>query len=101
MRGTYIETDTVSLKRDTDALVEQMNAAAQCLEGIVNEVELLSASWKGNANAMFQKQVMEDAEFLSEILKEVSDLAGCMGFAQKEYINCENDVSDAIAAVRI
>lgn len=101
MSGAYIEVNTVFLKQDTEALRQQIGQAGQCLKDLAADLTGLDAAWRGTANAAFQRQVAEDAEYLSEVIREVTELSACMEYAANEYVKCENDVADMISAVRI
>lgn len=101
MDRAYIEVDTAALKQDSETLRQQTEAAEKSLKNLAEDLTRLNAVWKGAANAAFQKQVAEDAEFISEVLKEAVELIGCMEYAANEYVKCENDVADMVDAVRI
>ena len=101
MGGAYIEVNTVVLKQDTETIRQQIQQAEQCLKDLAADLAGLQAAWKGTANAAFQKQAAEDAEFLSDVIKEAAELTGCMEYAANEYVKCENEVADMVFAVRV
>lgn len=101
MGNAYIETNTVNLKSDVEKLNTQVQEAKKCMQGIIEDIKILKGGWQGAAEAAFEQQIVSDMEFLSEVIEEAAELASCMGYAAKEYIKCENDVSDAVALVRI
>ena len=70
-------------------------------ENVSDIVVALDGQWDGAANSMFNQRVIEDLNFLGDVLKEAAALLECLGFADKEYVECENSVADIIAAVRI
>lgn len=101
MSVSYIEIDTNRLEQDMDTLSSCMERSRQCLKDIADIVGALDGQWEGAANSMFNKRILEEIEFLKEIIKEVAELLECLGYADKEYMECENSVADIIAAVRI
>lgn len=101
MSVNYIEIDTGRLKQDMDILRSCVDCSGQCLKDISDIVMELDGQWEGAANSMFNQRILEEIEFLKEMIKEAADLLGCLGYADKEYVECENFVADIIAAVRI
>lgn len=84
-----------------DTLGECVEEARKCLNNVSDIVVALDGQWDGAANSMFNQRVIEDLNFLGDVLKEAAALLECLGFADKEYVECENSVADIIAAVRI
>lgn len=97
----YIEVDTPSLDRDREEISQQIEAATQNLNELLELLETVNTGWKGSANAMFNQRLSEDMEFLGAVIKEASELVKCLGYASQEYVKCENDVAETIASVRI
>lgn len=101
MSVRYIEVHTDRLEQDMDTLGECVEEARKCLNNVSDIVVALDGQWDGAANSMFNQRVIEDLNFLGDVLKEAAALLECLGFADKEYVECENSVADIIAAVRI
>lgn len=101
MSVRYIEVHTDRLEQDMDTLGECVEEARKCLNNVSDIVVALDGQWDGAANSMFNQRVIEDLNFLGDVLKEAAALLECLGFANKEYVECENSVADIIAAVRI
>lgn len=101
MSISYIEVNTGSLDRDCQELSQYMEETRKNLDSLLEILQMANAKWKGAANAAFNKQMSDDMEFLGGIIAEVGELLKCLGYAGQEYVKCENDVADAIAAVRI
>ena len=101
MSVRYIEVHTDRLEKDMDTLGECVEEARKCLNNVSDIVVALDGQWDGAANSMFNQRVIEDLNFLGDVLKEAAALLECLGFADKEYVECENSVADIIAAVRI
>lgn len=101
MGVSYIEMHTDRLEQDMDTLSSCVEKSRNCLKDVSDIVVALDGQWEGASNSMFNQRVIEDLNFLGDVLKEASDLLECLGFADKEYVECENSVADIIAAVRI
>lgn len=97
----YIEIDTNRLEKDMDTLSSCVERSRQCMAEVSEIVAALDGQWEGASNSMFNQRIVEDMDFLGEMLKEAADLLECLGYADKEYVECENSVADIIAAVRI
>ena len=74
MAGAFIEVDTQQLERDM---------------------------WDGPANIVFRQQFAKDREEFEAMCKEMESLIESLTYAKWEYEKCENQVSAAIAAIRI
>lgn len=101
MSVSYIEIDTGRLRQDMDSLSSCVERSRQCLKDMSDIVTALNGQWEGAASSMFSQRVLEDLELLGEMIKEAAGLLECLGYADKEYVECENSVADIIAAVRI
>lgn len=101
MSVSYIEINTDRLELDMHTISSCVDRSRQCLKDISDIVAALDGQWEGAANNIFNQRIVEDMEFLGEMIKEVAELLECLGYAAKEYVKCENSVADIIAAVRI
>lgn len=97
----FIEMHTDRLEQDMDTLTACVDRSKQCLGDVSDIVAALDGQWEGASNSMFNQKIIEDLNFLGEVLKEAADLLESLGYADKEYVECENSVADIIAAVRI
>lgn len=101
MGVSYIEIHTNRLEQDMDVLSGCVERSRQSLAEVSDIVRTLDGQWEGAAHSMFNQRIVEDLNFLGDVLKEAADFLECLGFADKEYVECENSVADIIAAVRI
>lgn len=101
MGVSYIEIHTNRLEQDMDVLSGCVEQSRQSLAEVSDIVRTLDGQWEGAANSMFNQRIMEDLDFLGEVIKEAAGFLECLGYADKEYVECENSVADIIAAVRI
>lgn len=101
MGVSYIKIDTGRLEQDMDILRSCVDCSGQQLKDIADIVTELGGQWEGAASSMFNQKILEEIEFLKEMIKEAADLLECLGYADKEYVECENSVADIITAVRI
>ncbi|MBS6395828.1 MAG: hypothetical protein KH452_01570 [Clostridiales bacterium] len=101
MGVSYIEMHSNRLEQDMDMLKACMERSRQCLTEVSDIVTALDGQWEGASNSRFNQSIIEDLNFLGEVIEKVADLLECLGYADKEYVECENSVADIIAAVRI
>lgn len=101
MRIRQIEIHTNRLEQDMEVLRACIERSGQCLTDVSDIVTALDGQWEGAANSMFNQRIMEDLNFLGDVVREAAELLECLGYADKEYVECENAVADIIAAVRI
>lgn len=101
MGVNFIEIHTDRLEQDMDILGDSVERCKNCLSQVSDIVNALGGQWEGASNSMFNQQVISDLNFLGDVVKEAADLLECLGYADKEYVDCENSVADIIAAVRI
>lgn len=101
MGDSYIEVNTINISRERQEISMYAEKANQYLDELREILEVLNTGWEGSANAVFNQELAKDMEFLAGIIQEASKVAVCMGYAEQEYVKCENDVADKIASVRI
>ena len=101
MSVSYIEVHTDRLEQDMDTLSECVETSKKCLNDVSDITVALGGQWEGASNSMFNQRMIEDLNFLGDVLKEAAAFLECLGYADREYVECENSVADIIAAVRI
>lgn len=101
MAGAYIEVDTQQLERDKEAMKEQLHQVQKALKKVYAQMEELDAMWDGPANIAFRQQFTNDQEEFEGMCKEIESLIESLTYAKWEYEKCENQVSAAIAAIKI
>lgn len=97
----YIKISTESLKSDSNKINELVISAEKQLQTIYNEIEILDGMWEGPANEAFVKQFAQDYELFKNMCSFVRDFSNDMNNAAIEYERCENNVKDAIKAIRV
>lgn len=101
MSVRFIEIHTNRLEQDMDVLSGCVERSRQCLADVSDIVTALDGQWEGASNSKFNQEMIADLNFLGEVIEEAAGLLECLGFADKEYVECENSVADVISAVRI
>ena len=101
MAGAFIEVDTQQLERDKEAVKEQLHQVQNALKKVYAQMEELDAMWDGPANIVFRQQFAKDREEFEGMCKEIESLIESLTYAKWEYEKCENQVSAAIAAIKI
>ena len=97
----YIKISTESLKSDSHKINELVTSAEKQLQVIYNEIEILDGMWDGPANEVFVKQFAQDYELFKNMCSFVRAFSNDMNNAAIEYERCENNVKDAIKAIRV
>lgn len=97
----YIEVDTGILNGDIDTLSSDVAELRKEVDILQSEMAELAAMWEGRAHAAFQQQFSADVEFIQSVFQEADKLISCMEYAKKEYDNCEGDIEQLVASIRI
>ena len=101
MSESYLAMDTDLLKQDMETFRSQMAEFRQEMEAMREEAGQITTIWEGAASRSFVGQMAQDYNRMEEICKEMEQYLHCMEEAHKSYINCENQIADTIAALRI
>lgn len=101
MAVMYMEIDVSQLNSDIRSLKEGTEQAKKNLNSMLQEMEELNAMWQGRANQAFREQVEKDKAAIEKLLERLTYLSECMDYASGEYMRCENEVKDAVEAIRI
>lgn len=97
----HIEVDTITLNSDRETMQENLNTIKTDMTKMYEAVAKLDMMWNGPANDAFNVQFMQDKADMDELCKIIQKVVDCMSFARKEYDNCENQISNIIAGIRI
>lgn len=101
MSESYLAMDTDLLKQDIDNFHSQMETFRKEMEAVREEASQITSIWEGPASRSFAGQMAKDYQRMAEICREMEEFVHCMEEAHKLYIRCENEIADAIAAIRI
>lgn len=101
MADNRIEITTNSLDNDIKTMNTSLQDITKQLNKMFESVKALDRMWDGPANSAFNQQITKDQNTMVEICAAVDKYIGCMEYASKEYVKCENTVDSAIAAVKI
>lgn len=101
MAITYVEIDTSLLETDVQELNASITKAQKSLEGLKTELEELYGMWSGQASRAFMVQAGKDYIFMKGILNDLKKMTECMTHASKEYVRCENQVSELVNDIRM
>jgi WXG100 family type VII secretion target len=97
----YIKISTESLKNDSNKITELALSAKKQLQAVYSEIEILDGMWDGPAKDVFLKQFDQDYELFKNLCRFVEVFADDMNNAALEYERCENNVKDAVKAIRV
>lgn len=101
MAREEIATNTDTMKGDIDVLRAALKNAVEQLEKVQTEVVELDGMWNGPANEEFNRYFQRNYANSKDMLKAVDGIIGCMEFAQREYVKCENEVSSIIGSISV
>ncbi|MCQ2498905.1 MAG: hypothetical protein MJ133_07955 [Lachnospiraceae bacterium] len=96
-----IAADTDTMQRDITELQEALQRAKDQLKIMFTHVTELDSMWDGPANMEFVKQFGIDNDNCRELFETISSIIECMTMARGEYIKCDNEIGDIIAAISI
>lgn len=99
--ANYIRISTEQLERDITEIKEELTGVHKTVEELGDEMQALGATWEGPAWQAFQSQVASDIENMQVVCGKIAEFISHMEYAEKEYKNCENQVHDIIAGIRI
>jgi len=101
MAAAYIKIDTDRLGADIKQLNESIASVQKSMSELVSEIEQLNTMWKGEANTAFRVQTEKDFNYMKQIIKGFQEFASDMEGAKRDYIRCENQVTDEVNRIRI
>lgn len=99
--GNYIRISTEQLERDRTEVQEELGGVHKAVEELGEEMQSLGTTWEGPAWQTFQSQVASDIENMQGICGKIAEFISHMEYAEQEYKNCDNQVQDLIAGIRI
>lgn len=99
MEQIAVNTDT--LTNDINSMKSSLDTVKKKAERMQTSIQELSSMWEGPAHNAFLTQFNTDCNSLIELYSLITDLIGCMEYADKEYVNCENSVRSLIDSIRI
>lgn len=98
---TYVEADSIRLKKDIAQLQECVIASTEELEKLSIEFEELTQMWTGEASKHFFKNSRKDCKSAKNFYKKMESFISSMNFAAEEYSRCESDTERLISEIRI
>ena len=96
-----IEISTGHLGSDIRAIssqVDDLNAAKEQAMACLNN---LNAMWEGAAHDAFVQQCAMDQIMMNNLISKLRNLVECLEYAKSEYEQCNEDVLDKIASIRL
>ena len=96
-----LEIDVSALSGDVDKLTQLLSQGNLECGALRESMDALKASWSGTAHDVFYEQVNKDLLLLEQVLAMISAYKEHMSDAVKEYTQCEQDVREMVAAIRI
>lgn len=97
----YIEINTDILNSDISVIEGHLNTIHEKLKGMYAQVEELNTMWKGQANAAFNSQFIQDYEYMESLLSNLDKYKNSMLEAKNKYVKCENSVHSMVNSLRI
>lgn len=101
MANSMMEVDPLQLGREKDALLEEIRGIKDAVMKVYQQMNELDAMWDGAANTAFINAFVEDGNLFNQQIKLLLAYAEKLEFAKTEYIRCEDQVRDAINAIRV
>lgn len=101
MAISYIKTDTDQMAGDIGQINESIANVKKSMNELAVELEQLNEMWKGEANKAFKVQIVKDFDYMKQLVTKLEKFADNMEGAKREYIRCENSVTDIVHNVRI
>lgn len=101
MAAQLIEIETGSLFSDIQSMTGEVGEAEQQTSQMFEAMAELDRMWDGAANAAFIHQFQIDYESMQNLCAEVRHLISCMEYAKKRYEECEDEVYQTIAAIKL
>ncbi len=96
-----IAVNTEILGRKVSDLDGELSGIRSGINQMFDAVAELDTMWDGPANDAFRQQFLLDKNEMQDLCKELEGIFHSMDNAKKEYEQCENDVRQLIAEIRI
>lgn len=101
MNYQEIAVNTSTLQNDINEMQNALDKVKKRTERMFNEIMALEGMWEGQAHEAFERQFLIDVQNMQNLCSTINDLIGCMQYADKEYISCENSVHSIINSIKI
>ncbi len=101
MENNYIKVDSSMISNDVEKINSVLTEVIGQMEILKDEVSALNSKWQGDANAAFNRSMVQDIELAISIVKELAAYDRALSEASKEYVFCENQVQDRILDISV
>lgn len=97
----YIKINTEALRSDSRKIDDMVKNAEKELNEVYSLMENLDTMWDGPANEAFGRQFTTDYENFRSVCSFVKSFSDQLERAAKEYEVCEENVNNAVKAIRV
>ena len=96
-----LEIDVSALSADASTLSSLLASGKADLDAMKESIDALSGTWVGPAHDMFYEQLAKDAALMEEVFASLQKYKEHMDNAVREYNQCEQDVHELVASIRV
>lgn len=97
----YIKINTAALRNDSRKIDDMVRNAEKELNEVYSLMGNLDAMWEGPAKVSFSQQFRADYENFKSVCGFVKAFSDQLEKAAKEYEICEENVNNAVKAIRV
>ncbi len=101
MAVNKIRVNTDSLDKTRNEVEVRLSNIKTSISQIRDDMNVMNASWTGEAHESFTQQIEADLTYLTEVCEALGHIAEYEGKAVTEYNKCEQQVADLIAQIKI
>ena len=101
MGNRVFKISTVRLGKDAEQLQQLIANMEKIIVNMKSSVGQMNAMWEGVSKDNFVQAFADDIRAVTDVLSELKSLYNYEIMAKEQYENCENQVADLIANMRV
>ena len=96
-----IRINTNSLARTRENINNQLTQLNKEIQTLNSSLRALSTMWEGDAHNTFHTEFQTDVRRLETLVTNLKGIVTFESNAEKEYNNCEKQVSSLVSSIRV
>jgi len=96
-----LNADLSVLRRGHGRLLEEKAVLRDQATKLMEAMRVLDSYWDPHASPGFESEYLPLSTKLNSLTDGMDTLAGCMDFALKTYLGCENAAADSVRATNL